>query len=101
MILFSINMIAAYSFSTMHCTDSLCWKQIKSFCDANCIANTKHGIYEKPKYGWPHQEANILYPADEKSFRATLNATSYTREFTVNINPEERKVYISFDPTRV
>ena len=51
-----------------------------------------------PQYGWPHTEAGLKYPEDEKSFRATLNASSFTdRGLKVNVNDEERKVEIIFD----
>ena len=51
-----------------------------------------------PKYGWPHAKAGKEYPEDEKSFRATLNASSFTdRGFKVNVNDKERKVEIIFD----
>lgn len=51
-----------------------------------------------PKYGWPHKEAGKKYPEGEKSFRATLNATSFTdRGIKVNVNDKERKVEIIFD----
>ena len=51
-----------------------------------------------PKYGWPHAGAGAQYPEDEKSFRATLNASTFTdRGFKVNVNDKERKVEIIFD----
>ena len=51
-----------------------------------------------PKYGWPHAKAGKEYPEDEKSFRATLNASSFTdRGLKVNVNDKERKVEIIFD----
>ena len=51
-----------------------------------------------PKYGWPHAGAGAQYPKDEKSFRATLNASTFTdRGFKVNVNDKERKVEIIFD----
>ena len=51
-----------------------------------------------PKYGWPHSEAGYKYPEGEKSFRATLNASSFTdRGLRVNVNDAERKVEIIFD----
>lgn len=51
-----------------------------------------------PKYGWPHTEAGKKYPEGEKSFRATLNASSFTdRGLKVNVNDDERKVEIIFD----
>ena len=51
-----------------------------------------------PKYGWPHSEAGGEYPEDEKSFRATLNASSFTdRGLKVHVNDKDRKVEIMFD----
>lgn len=55
-----------------------------------------------PKYGWEHQEAGYKYPITEKSFRATLNAASFTdRGFSVNVNDAMQKVEIVFDSNRV
>jgi len=52
------------------------------------------------KYGWASAEAGGLYPEDEKSFRATLNAKTYSdRGFKVNVNDEQRRVEIVFDNT--
>lgn len=51
-----------------------------------------------PLYGWPHDKAGIIYPQDEKSFRATLNAKQYSdRGFKVNVNDKERKVEVVFN----
>ena len=51
-----------------------------------------------PLYGWEHKEAGGKYPADEKSFRQTINALNRTdRGFGVQLNQSERKVEISFD----
>ncbi len=51
-----------------------------------------------PKYGWPHNDAGIQYPESEKSFRATINTSSYSdRGFKVSVNDKERKVEIIFD----
>ena len=50
------------------------------------------------KYGWASAKAGSLYPDDEKSFRATLNAKTYSdRGFKVNVNDEQRRVEIVFD----
>lgn len=50
------------------------------------------------KYGWPSAEAGKKYPEDEKSFRGTLNAQTFTdRGFKVQVNDKERKVEIVFD----
>lgn len=51
-----------------------------------------------PKYGWPHQEAGTTYSPNERSFRQTINTTSYSdRGFKVNVNYDSRVIYISFD----
>lgn len=50
------------------------------------------------KYGWPHQDAGILYPESEKSFRQTINASGYSdRGFKVNIDWEQQCIYIDFN----
>lgn len=50
------------------------------------------------KYGWPHQEAGVLYPANERSFRQTINASGYSdRDFKVNIDWNHRCIYIDFN----
>ncbi len=50
------------------------------------------------QYGWPHREAGLKYPVEEKSFRATLNARNFSdRGFKVNVNDVERRVEIVFD----
>lgn len=55
-----------------------------------------------PLYGWPHKEAGIKYPIDEMSFRQTINTTSYSdRGFIVNIDWENKRIYISFDSSRI
>nr|DAI24238.1 MAG TPA: MvaI/BcnI restriction endonuclease family [Caudoviricetes sp.] len=54
-----------------------------------------------PNYGWPHKEAGNKYPETERSFRATLDAISYTRGFTVYYNKEERKICIKFNASKV
>lgn len=54
-----------------------------------------------PKYGWPHSKAGTEYPADEMSFRATLNALTYTdRGFKVNVNRKDDRVEIIFDSSK-
>ncbi len=51
-----------------------------------------------PKYGWRHKKAGIKYPADEMSFRATLNARYFTdRGFRLNVNREEQRVEVGFE----
>ena len=55
-----------------------------------------------PLYGWDHKEAGGKYPADEKSFRQTINALKRTdRGFGIEFNQDERKVEISFDAAAV
>ncbi|MDO4820284.1 MAG: MvaI/BcnI family restriction endonuclease [Prevotella sp.] len=54
-----------------------------------------------PNYGWSHYEAGKKYPDDEMSFRATLNATSFTdRGFKVNVNRQNERVEIIFDKNK-
>lgn len=51
-----------------------------------------------PNYGWPHSKAGIKYPKNEMSFRATLNAVSFTdRGFKVNVNRKDERIEIVFD----
>jgi len=51
-----------------------------------------------PMYGWPHQEAGTLYPTYERSFRQTINTTSYSdRGFIVNIDWDSQYIFISFN----
>ena len=55
-----------------------------------------------PFYGWNHKDAGGKYPANEKSFRQTINALKRTdRGFGVELNYAERKVEISFDAGNV
>lgn len=50
------------------------------------------------KYGWPHQEAGLIYPANERSFRQTINASGYSdRGFKVNIDWDHQCIYIDFN----
>ncbi|MCR4614027.1 MAG: MvaI/BcnI restriction endonuclease family protein [Bacteroidaceae bacterium] len=52
------------------------------------------------KYGWLSAEAGGKYPEDEMSFRATLNAKSFSdRGFKVNVNDKEKRIDIIFDCT--
>lgn len=51
-----------------------------------------------PLYGWSHQEAGTLYPANERSFRQTINAVSYSdRGFKVNVDKNSERIFISFN----
>ena len=53
-------------------------------------------------YGWKHKEAGKKYPANEKSFRQTINGLNASdRGFIVKINRKEKKVLVSFDSTKV
>ena len=55
-----------------------------------------------PKYGWRHEEAGILYPEDEMSFRQTINGLNRTdRGFGIVVDRSERKISVSFDYTSV
>ncbi len=53
-------------------------------------------------YGWAHKQACKKYPATEKSFRQTLSGNTYSdRGFIVKFDQTERKIYLSFDYTKV
>ena len=55
-----------------------------------------------PNYGWPHKEAGKKYPADEMSFRATLNGVTYTdRGIKLNVDSIKREVNIVFNALKV
>ena len=55
-----------------------------------------------PLYGWPHQDAGTLYPANERSFRQTINAAAYSdRGFTVRVDYKKQCIYISFDFSKI
>lgn len=55
-----------------------------------------------PEYGWAHKQAGKKYSPDEKSFRQTINARSYSnRGFTVIVDRREEKVLIDFDPIKI
>lgn len=55
-----------------------------------------------PKFGWRHQKAGDSYPADEKSFRQTINASRYSsRGFTIQLDRKERKVLVEFNPDKI
>jgi hypothetical protein len=55
-----------------------------------------------PLYGWPHQDAGTLYPADERSFRQTINTISYSdRGFKVNVDWANQCIFISFDYSKI
>lgn len=50
-----------------------------------------------PNYGWPHQKAGVSYPANEVSFRQTINALNPSdRGFKVVVDKADRKIIISF-----
>ncbi len=55
-----------------------------------------------PKYGWPHQQAGTVYPVNERSFRQTINATSYSdRGFKVEVDCRYGRIYVTFDFDRI
>ena len=55
-----------------------------------------------PYYGWEHQKAGTHYPLDEKSFRQTISAKSYSdRGFCVLVDRAQRKIVISFNASRI
>ena len=55
-----------------------------------------------PFYGWPHKKAGTGYPMDEKSFRQTINAASWSdRGFSVILDKEQRKIVIAFEAIRI
>lgn len=55
-----------------------------------------------PEFGWEHQEAGQKYSNNEKSFRQTINATSYSnRGFTIKVDRNDRKIIVDFDPCRI
>lgn len=50
-----------------------------------------------PMYGWKHKEAGKKYPDNEKSFRSTTSATSYTsRGFRLVLDREQNKLRFIF-----
>ena len=55
-----------------------------------------------PNYGWSHSEAGQKYPADEKSFRQTMNGATYTdRGFKVTVNRDLRRLEVEFNSAMV
>lgn len=51
-----------------------------------------------PLYGRLHQDAGILYPATERSFRQTINTTSFSdRGFKVSVNRNSECILITFN----
>ncbi|WP_062349890.1 MvaI/BcnI family restriction endonuclease [Bacillus kwashiorkori] len=55
-----------------------------------------------PLYGWKHDQAGILYPETEMSFRQTINAVGRSdRGFKVEVDRSNEKVQISFDSSFV
>ncbi|GBD81169.1 hypothetical protein TEHD10_2232 [Tetragenococcus halophilus subsp. halophilus] len=58
--------------------------------------------YLLPNFGWPHKEAGKKYSLNEKSFRQTLNSTKFTnRGFKIEIDDEEEKIKLVFDPQKI
>ncbi|MCS6838625.1 MAG: MvaI/BcnI family restriction endonuclease [Bdellovibrionaceae bacterium] len=55
-----------------------------------------------PLYGWEHKEAGKKYPPDEKSFRSTTSATTFTkRGFRLILDRKEGKLRFVFDASKV
>lgn len=51
-----------------------------------------------PNYGWAHTKAGNGYGVDEKSFRQTIRATTYSdRGFTIYVNSDEEKIEVLFN----
>jgi hypothetical protein len=54
-----------------------------------------------PKYGWVHKKAGTEHPKSEMSFRSTTYGNAYTiRGFKVDVDREEKKVKIDFNPDK-
>lgn len=54
-----------------------------------------------PDFGWKHKQAGKKYPAGERSFRATVNATEFSdRGFSVSVNRKEYRVEFVFNPKK-
>lgn len=54
------------------------------------------------KYGWPHQLAGSRYDKNEMGFRQTISGLEYSdRGFKVVIDPNARKIFISFNASSV
>lgn len=55
-----------------------------------------------PLYGWQHKKAGTGgYSIDEKSFRSTTNAISFTdRGFKLNVNRTEQRIEFVFDSSK-
>ncbi len=55
-----------------------------------------------PIFGWPHQEAGLLYPATELSLRTDIVGDKWNgRGFKLEVNETEQRVYVAFDPSKV
>ncbi len=55
-----------------------------------------------PVYGWSHANAGNAYPQNERSFRQTINAQTYSdRGFTIKIDEQKQHIYLHFDPGKV
>jgi hypothetical protein len=55
-----------------------------------------------PLYGWPHQQAGLLYPVTERSFRQTINATGYSdRGFIVHVDQNNQRIFVSFNYDKI
>lgn len=55
-----------------------------------------------PQFGWAHKEAGKKYGIEEKSFRQTIQALSFSdRGFRVHVDRQNQKIEIVFDATKV
>lgn len=51
-----------------------------------------------PNFGWKHKEAGLKYSIDEKSFRQTINARSFSdRGFSVMVDRINNRISVLFD----
>lgn len=77
---------------------SLSHKEMKS--DA-----VSRGVVPKmmlPIFGWPHQNAGTLYPITEQSLRTDVVGDRWNvRGFRLRVDPDEQRVYVTFDPAEV
>ncbi|MDO4988160.1 MAG: MvaI/BcnI family restriction endonuclease [Synergistes sp.] len=52
--------------------------------------------YLLPNYGWIHQQAGKKYPANEKSFRQTINYKGTARGFKIKIDSTNKRIIVAF-----
>ena len=50
-----------------------------------------------PQYGWKHQQAGVVYPTTERSFRATLSSNYSDRGLRVAVDYDKKQIYIDFN----